>query len=141
MPPQTRWFIKTSFVYLILSLFFGVILGAQLTWNFPSASINLTPTYIHLLVEGWITMLIIGVVFWMFPKFSLQQPRHSLGLGWASYFLLNLGLLLRLISEPAITSMNSPVSPWSILLTLAAVLQWLGGMAFAFNTWARVKEK
>jgi len=141
MPPLTRWFIKTSFVYLILSLFVGVTLGAQLIWNFPPASINLTPTYFHLLAEGWITMLIIGVVFWMFPKFSLQQPRRSLRLGWASYILLNLGLLMRLISEPAITSMNNTFPLWGILLTLAALLQWLGGMAFVFNTWARVKEK
>jgi cbb3-type cytochrome oxidase subunit 1 len=141
MPLLTRWFIKTSFVYLIVSLFVGVALGAQLVWNFPPAYINLTPTYFHLLAEGWITMLIIGVVFWMFPKFSLQQPRHSLGLGWASYFLLNLGLLIRLISEPAIASMNKPFLSWGILLTLAAVLQWAGGMAFVFNSWARVKER
>lgn len=141
MPPLTRWFIKTSFLYLILSLFVGAILGAQLIWNFPPASINLSPTYFHLLAEGWITMLIIGVIFWMFPKFSLQRPRRSLGLGWASYVLLNLGLLLRLISEPVITSMNNPLPSWGILLTLAALLQWLGGMAFVFNTWARVKEK
>lgn len=86
-------------------------------------------------------MLIIGVVFWMFPKFSPQQPRGNLGLGWASYILLNLGLFIRLISEPLIGSVSHSLSIWGILLVVAALLQWLGGMAFVINSWGRVKEK
>ena len=86
-------------------------------------------------------MLIIGVVFWMFPKFSLERPRRSERLGWSSYILLNLGLLLRVISEPANTALGNLASIWAILLTIAAILQWLGGMAFVINSWGRVKEK
>ena len=86
-------------------------------------------------------MLIIGVAFWMFPKYTLDQPRRSEGLGWASFILLNIGLLLRMISEPANALLASPASTWAILLVTAAILQWLGGMAFVMNTWSRVKVK
>ena len=141
MPPLTRWFIKTSFMYFILALFAGVILGVQAVWAFTPPASDLFPSYFHLLAEGWITMLIIGVVFWMFPKYTLERPRGSEKLGWASYILLNLGLLLRLISEPVNAAVGAPTSLWAILLTLAALLQWLGGMAFVLNSWARVKEK
>jgi len=141
MPALTRWFIKTSFLYFALALVAGVVIGAQAVWNFSPPGADLYPTYFHLLVEGWITMLIIGVVFWMFPKYTLEQPRRSPGLGWASYILLNMGLVLRIISEPANAVVGTPASVWAILLVIAAALQWLGGMAFVVNSWGRVKEK
>ncbi len=141
MPPLTRWFIKTGFIYFILALLAGVMLGAQAIGAFIPANADLLPPYFHLLAEGWITMLIIGVVFWMFPKYSLDRPRRSVELGWASYILLNLGLVLRLVSEPVDELIGKPGSIWAILLTLAAILQWLGGLAFVINSWGRVKEK
>ncbi len=141
MPPLTRWYIRTSFVYLILALLLGAVLGAQAMGVLDTHSLSLYPTYLHMLAEGWITMLIIGVAFWMFPKYSLDQPRGSLRLGWAGYILLNAGLLLRLVSEPVIGGALTQAPVWATLLTIAAFLQWLGGMAFVVNTWARVKEK
>ena len=137
MPAITRWYIKTSLVYFILALIAGLFLAAQNLWKSFLPLIGLFPAYIHLLVEGWITMLIIGVAIWMFPKYSREQPRGNVRLGWASYILLNAGLVLRVISEPVV----SPAAVWGILLIVAALLQWLGGMAFVFNTWSRVKEK
>jgi hypothetical protein len=141
MPPLTRWFIKTSFLYFALALVAGVVIGAQAVWAFSPPGVDLYPSYFHLLAEGWITMLIIGVVFWMFPKYTLEWPRRNPSLGWASYILLNLGLVLRIISEPANAVVGTPASVWAILLVVAAALQWLGGMAFVVNSWGRVKEK
>ncbi len=141
MPPLTRWFVKTSFVYFILALLAGLILAAQGIWSFFPPAAQLFPTYFHLLAEGWITMLIVGVVFWMFPKYTLERPRRSENLAWASYILLNIGLLLRVISEPVFTTASTTSASWAAILTLAALLQWLGGIAFVVNSWGRVKEK
>lgn len=116
-------------------------MGAQAIWAFRLPTVDLLPSYFHLLAEGWITMLIIGVVFWMFPKYTLEHPRHSEKLGWSSYILLNLGLVLRVISEPVNEILSEPASIWVILLLIATLLQWLGGMAFVINSWVRVKEK
>lgn len=141
MPPLTRWFIKTAMVYFILALIAGLLLTTQGVWDDFFSSAWLFPAYIHLLVIGWLTMLIIGVVFWMFPKYSRDLPRRSERLGWASYILLNAGLMLRILSEPLSAGAGAPGSLWGILLALAALLLWLGGMAFVINTWGRVKEK
>jgi hypothetical protein len=88
---------------------------------------------------GWVTQLIIGVAYWMFPKFTKEQPRGSAPLAWAVYWLLNSGLLLRVIAEPWQSVHPHPL--WGWLLVGAAGLQWLGGVAFVVNTWPRVKEK
>jgi len=141
MPPLTRWYIKTALVYFILALIAGLLLAAPNLLGNLLSSAELFPVYIHLLVEGWITMLIIGVVFWMFPKYSRESPRGSENLGWASYIFLNAGLLLRILTEPVNITVHAPGSWWGILLAFAALLQWIGGMAFVANTWGRVKEK
>jgi hypothetical protein len=100
---------------------------------------GLFPIYIHLLVFGWLTQLIFGVAFWMFPKFSVEKPRRSETLGWWTYALLNIGLLLRAIGEPIQSTQPGPISGW--ILVFSAVIQFLAGLLFVVNSWGRVKER
>lgn len=142
MPTLTRWYIKTAMVYLALALAAGILLAAQQVWAYALPSITVLPVYIHLLVVGWLTLLILGVAHWMFPKYSIDLPRGNQALAWASFILLNAGLALRVISEPAMSVVKEPSRPvWGVMLVIAAILQWLGGMTFVANTWARVKER
>jgi hypothetical protein len=99
-------------------------------WDFFLPYNSLFPVYIHLLVVGWITLLILGIAYWMFPKYTRDLPRGSELLGWSSYILLNAGLALRVISEPLNALADAPGSLWGTLLAVAALLQWMGGMAF-----------
>ena len=125
MPPLTRWYIKLSLVYLVAAL-------AASVWQAAGGPLWLTPIYIHLLVVGWITGMIFGVAYWMFPKFSKEQPRGMSGLAVATFTLLHAGLLLRIVAEPLQAGG---------LLVLSAVSQWLAGVGFIVNTWPRVKER
>ena len=137
MPTLTRWFIKTALMYFVAALTVAVMLAAQVSLNLPPAIGNLMPVYFHLFLVGWIAQFIFGVVYWMFPKFSKDQPRGSESLAWAIYTLINVGLILRAASEPL--NASQPGTAWGWLLALAAILQWLGGMTFVINTWGRVK--
>lgn len=132
MPLLTRIFIKTAMICLALALVLGILLASGETNS-------LFPVYIHLLVFGWLTQLIFGVVFWMFPKYSVEKPRGSEALGWWTYALLNIGLLLRAIAEPIQSARPNPLGGWMLLL--AASLQFLSGVLFVVNSWGRVKEK
>ena len=93
MPLLTRTFIKTAMVCFALALMLGILLALGVTNG-------LFPVYIHLLVFGWLTQLIFGVASWMFPKYSTENPRGNETIGWWTYALLNIGLLLRAIVEP-----------------------------------------
>lgn len=139
MPRLARWFIKAGLLYFVLALLTGVLLQARTVINFPSWVSTLNPVYIHLLTVGWITQLIIGVAYWMFPKFSKEHPRGSETLGWATFILLNIGLLFRIISEPRVTMHSKPDLGW--MLAVSAVLQTVAGWLFVVNTWRRVKER
>ena len=132
MPLLTRVFIKTALIYFFLSLLLGILLTLRVSNGF-------FPVYIHLLVFGWLTQLIFGVINWMFPKYSNQLPRGRESLGWVTYGTLNAGLILRVIAEPLQASQPNELS--GILLVISAILQWLAGVVFIVNTWQRVKEK
>ena len=136
MPPLTRWFVKAALVYLVTALLLGILLQAGPAWAFPAFRVA-WPTYVHILVVGWLTQLIFGVAFWLFPRYSAARPRGSERLGWASFALLNIGLVLRIISEP-LAGLGHGVGG---LLVASAVTQFLAGMAFVANTWPRLRER
>lgn len=137
MPVLTRWMVKTSLVYLVLALFTGILTGMKSAFQLAWIPGGLTPGYIHLFMVGWVSLLIFGIVFWMFPKYTLERPRRSERLGWVVFGCINTGLILRVIGESMLVSR----SPWGWLLVVSAVLQLAGGLAFVINTWQRVKEK
>jgi hypothetical protein len=119
-------------VYLAVSLAAGVL---QL--SSPAAGRLLWPTYVHLLVLGWLTQLIFGVALWMFPRRPRETAGVHAGLGWSCYWLLNLGLLLRAVGEPA----RALGRDADAVLAGAAALQLAAGWIFVILVWPRVKER
>lgn len=141
MPRITRIFVKTALAYFVAAMVIGLLLALRplLPGGWSDAFNGFWPVYWHLFMLGWVTQLIMGIAYWMFPRFSRAQPRGSSRLAWTTYALLNAGLLLRVVAEPQLA--RPPVMLWSVLVAAAALLQWGGGLAFVANIWPRVKEK
>ncbi len=135
MPVIVRWYLKTALVYFLAALGLGVFqaLGGVAGFFPPGA----TSVYYHLLMVGWVTQVILGVAIWMFPKFSLSQPRGNERLSWIIYFLLNFGLVFRAVGEPLTAAVDHP--GWGWLLVISALLQWLAGILIVGTLWSRVK--
>ena len=136
MPRLTRWFIKSGILCLVAALTLSVVMQSPLVKQVPLVRV-VWPTYLHLLVVGWLTQLIFGVAFWLFPKHPGGKPRGSDSLGWVTFLLLNSGLLLRLIGEPRAALGRDAAG----LLVVSALAQLLAGWAFLINIWPRVRER
>ncbi|HET8713591.1 MAG TPA: hypothetical protein VFM23_07905 [Gemmatimonadales bacterium] len=130
MPPLARWYIKSAMIYLIAGLLVGAI---------PPALAIAGPTYVHLLVVGWITQMIFGVAYWMFPKYSAEAPRGGNAVAIATFILLNVGLVLRVVAEPLRAMHPESLPGW--LLVVAGIAQAAAALGFALNTWPRVKVR
>ena len=139
MPRLSRYLIKTAFIHLLLGLGMSLLVAAQKSFGLPPAIATLRPVYLHLIVLGWLTQLIMAVAYWMFPKFSKEMPSGNERLAWAVYISLNLGLLLRSIGEP-LAALN-PNSGYGWILVFAALFLLAAGWIFVLNTWSRVKER
>lgn len=139
MPPLTRWFIRVSFLYLVVALLLGFLLALRPLLPLPPIVSATMPVYFHLFLVGWLTQLIFGTVFWLFPPADPPRPELETWLGWSALALLNAGLLLRVLGEPAVAL--QPGSPWGWLLVISAILQWLGGLAYVVLVWPRARER
>ena len=139
MPVPVRWFIKSAFVWLAAALIVGVALAAQSVVTLPAFVALLLPVYFHLFMFGWVTQLIFGVAYWMFPKYSTESQRGHPAWPVAIYVPLNAGLLLRAFAEPL--QMQGPSRAWAALLVVSALLQMAAGLTFVIHAWSRVKER
>jgi hypothetical protein len=139
MPQIVRVYIKAALAYFAIGLLAGFLLAAREALNLSQAINSLSPVYFHIFMVGWVTQLIMGIALWMFPKFTIAEPRGSERVNWAVFYTLNAGLLLRIVAEPLMALNVS--GPWGPLLVVSALLQWLAGMGFIANAWRRVKEK
>lgn len=139
MPFIARLYVKSALIFLLAALSTGVLLALRPEILSPAILAALGPVYFHLFLVGWVTQLIFGIAYWMFPRFTREQPRGYDLLAWTSFATLNVGLILRTIGEPLLAA--QPEGGWGWLLMSSAGLQWLAGLAFFANTWPRVKER
>lgn len=139
MPVLTRWFLRSALIYLAVTLLLGVVLALPGSISLPPFVRAMNPAYFHLFLVGWVTQMIFGVIYWMFPIITRDNPRGNERLGWASYTLLNGGLLLRVVGEPLVTTWPESGLGW--MVAVSAFMQWLAAVLFVILAWPRVKEK
>lgn len=133
MPFLARLYIKTALAYLAVAL----LVGGALTLHAVGVRVpgaGWWPVYVHLFTVGWLTQLIFGVAFWLFPRHSRERPYGTVWPVGAAYGCLNAGLLLRAVAEPGLVA-----AAWT--LPASAVLQGVGGLLLAAYFWGRVKVK
>lgn len=79
MPPLIRRYIKTSFVCLLAGLALGGYISvSQFVVGRHPPSLFVT-AHVHLLLVGFVLMLIVGVATWMFPRPARDDERAASG--------------------------------------------------------------
>ena len=139
MPVLTRWTIRTAMIYLVAGMVSGVLYWANAQWAFAPILSALSPIYLHMLVVGWLTQLIFGVIYWMFPIIRKDNMRGDPRLARAVYGLINAGLILRIVCEP--WRAVNPNAVNGIGLVLSALLQAAAAYLFIIVCWPRVRER
>ncbi len=117
-------------VCLVLGLLAGVVASVSPTF----AAVR--PTWVHLITVGWLTQLIFGVALWMFPR-PRVEVRHADQLGWAGFWGLNTGLLLRVVGEPWLMFTGNGKG----LLIVSAMLQLGAVLCLLLALWPRVRQR
>lgn len=139
MPTLSRTFIKLGLLYFVLGLMMGAVMQLQPVLGWSGKIQLIRPVYLHVLFIGWVTQIIMGVGYWMFPKYSRDTPRGNETLGWAVLTLLNAGLVLRSVGEPSVLLLPEAGLGWT--LPVGALCLLLSGWGFILNTWGRIKER
>jgi hypothetical protein len=134
MPKIARTFIKTGLVYFLCALLLGIAAEIK-SFHFAS----MAPLFWHLLMVGWITQIIFGVSMWMFPGRIRKEGFAPQPKAWLTYYFLNVGLVLRVISEPMLS--YSSLGIWHILIVISAIIQLLSVIIYVLELWPRIQSK
>lgn len=129
MPRLAVWFVRSSLVYLVVGFTVGALIlvhkgTATLPWAW-----RLLPLHVAALLVGWMSQLAMGVAFWIFPRFGFR--RGNVSLAWASWVLVNVGLLLAVI--------HAVIGAPTWLPAFAYAAAGLGVVAFVAHAWPRIK--
>lgn len=137
MTPLVRRYIKTSFLFLLV----GLGLGAYIAINqFVLDTLPphlLTTAHAHLLLVGFMLMMVMGVATWMFPRPARDDARYRPELAEAAYWVITVATAVRACAEIAMAVAGLPSLRWFI--AAGGLGQMAGAALFAVNMWWRVR--
>jgi cbb3-type cytochrome oxidase subunit 1 len=119
-----RWFIIMSIVYLALAAVLGIaMLGSE-------RAMTLKFVHSHLMLLGWVSMMIYGVGYHILPRF-MGRPLYSQKLGDLQFWTANGGLVVMLAGY----TLNAyQPSPGLVAVTVSAgVLELVSVFLFFYN--------
>lgn len=137
MPPLIRRYIKTSFVFLLLGMLLGTYATVEVNLRGRGVPWPLVTAHVHLVLVGFMLMLVFGVATWMFPRPARDDARYRPGLAEAVYWLLTLSTAVRTVGELASAAVG--VRGGSPLAALGGVGQLAAALLFVVNMWVRVR--
>src|SRR5262245_22895444 len=137
MTPLVRRYIKTSFVFLLCGLLLG---GYIVTCQFVLDSHPprlLTTTHAHLLLLGFMFMMVMVVATWIFPRPAKCDGRYRRELAEVAYWIRAGATLLRALAEIIVADAGTVGLRW--LIALGGLGQLAGAAVFVLNMWWRVR--
>ena len=99
MTPLVRRYIKTSFVFLLTGLLLGgyIIVTEFLVGTYPPRL--WVTAHVHLLLVGFMLMMVMGVATWMFPRPARDNARYRPGLAETVYWVMTVATVVRALAE------------------------------------------
>jgi hypothetical protein len=130
MPKLSVWLVRASLIHMGIGFLFGsLILHHKGIPIYPWTWKLLNP-HIELMIFGWTMQFVMGIAFWILPRFTGEGRYGRTYLGWGSFVLLNSGIFF------------TALSGWYIidLLSLMGRLCTLGAVfSFVLLLWPRIK--
>ena len=136
MTPLIRRYIKTSFVFLVSGLVLGAyIVVAQFALDAYPPRLLVT-AHAHLLLVGFMLMMVMGVATWMFPRPAREDSRYRPELAEAVYWVMTAATAVRAGAELGVAA-GALGLRW--LIAIGGLGQLAGAVLFVLNMWWRVR--
>lgn len=94
MPKLSVWLVRASLIHMGIGFLFGALMLLQKGIPVNAHLWQLLNPHIELMIFGWTIQFVLGIAFWILPRFSGEQRYGRAYLGWWSFGFLNTGILL-----------------------------------------------
>ncbi|NOY76413.1 MAG: cbb3-type cytochrome c oxidase subunit I [Calditrichaeota bacterium] len=132
-----RWYIRTSVFFLAVGLVLGIamIIQKELFGTFPDQ--QLITAHTHVILVGFVMLMIMGVAQWMFPRPLKDDTHYSPDLARGVYYMVSFGVFLRTAAE--IVSAYASGLLWHWAIVVGSGLEVLAMVLFFYNNWTRIR--
>ena len=130
MPRLSSWFIRLSLIYLAIGFSFGALMLANEGLAFDLHLDMILPVHVEFLLAGWMLQLVLGVAYWILPRYVQGLPRGNQTTAWLSLIFLNTGILM--VTLNAVFKL-----PWFVVLGRA--LEAVSALLFLRVSWRRIR--
>lgn len=132
-----RLYLRTAFVFLALGLVTGLWIEIQLTTG-GTISHGMIVAHVHLLLVGFLVMMIVGTALWLFPRSGRGRPIGPYpNLVAFAYVLLTAGTLIRAVTE--FFDMQLTSQAWAYARLASSTAQVAGVLIGIVALWGRVR--
>lgn len=132
MPRVSVWLIRAALLYLWAGFTLGALLLANKGTGFAPDVWRWLPVHLELLLVGWFVQLVMGVAYWIFPRFGMTPAaRGREALAWAAFGLLNVGVCLVCLGT---------LDAGSQFTLVGRLCETLAAGFMAANIWARTRS-
>ena len=115
-------FVKIALAYLVLGASLGIYMGI-------SQDFVLMPVHAHILLAGWLTLAMAGVLYRLYPAAAGTR------LAQAHFWLHNLGLPVFMAGLALMLSGRANLPP---VIGTGAIALLVGFVCLALNLWRRI---
>ena len=133
-----RYFIKTSIAFLMLGLLSGLHMLYAMKITKSGFVPGMITAHTHMLLVGFVLMMIMGVALWFFPRAEKEDKRYNPALIWITYFLMSAGTLLRFSFE--ILNSYLVIQFFDIIIAISGTFQVLAVILFFYSMWGRIRS-
>jgi hypothetical protein len=119
----------------------GLVVGGvalvrrELFGLFPSPA--LISAHTHVILVGFVMMMILGVAQWMFPRPPREAGHHRTGVAEAAYWIVTSATVLRFLSE--LGRSGSDALTFKLAVVAGGLGQIVGLALFFYNLWPRIR--
>jgi len=138
MTNLVRRYLKTAVVFLFIGLLLGLWLSAAIELELFTAPYPLRVAHTHLILVGFVMMMIMGVALWMFPRPAPEDGHYRAERMEFVWWVMTSSVCVRTAAEVATGWWSGSALRMAIFLASAAEV--LGIALFFWNLWTRIRS-
>lgn len=124
MPALSIVFIRAALIYFCAGISLGSLLLLQKALPLDARLWLLRPVHIETMLTGWTIQLVMGVAYWMFPRFAQSPRRGHPAWPWLAFVLLNAGILMIILGTYFPSIVPAPLAGRALQFAAVACFAW-----------------
>lgn len=135
-----RYYVKSAILFLTLGLLLGGYMSYEINFKNIAMPASLITAHTHLILVGFVMMLIMGVALWLFPR-PREKVFYSPLLAEIIFYMMFTAILLRALGEVMSGFMASDrvTSLFAWFAVVGSYGEIFAIILFFVNIWQRIK--